>query len=101
MRALGHLRCLGNIINGSLAIYGLGKHLWFGEDLLCLQRTAEGNAEIRKALDLDLLSTVLHTDLAWRLCMARRYDEPIAQASHVLELDPDSSLRTLGTRVRL
>jgi TolB-like protein/DNA-binding winged helix-turn-helix (wHTH) protein/Tfp pilus assembly protein PilF len=66
-------------------------HVWYGEDLVCLERTDEGIAEIRKALDLDPLSIALHTDLAWRLYMARRFDESIAQARHVLELDPNSS----------
>jgi tetratricopeptide (TPR) repeat protein len=70
--------------------YALAHH-WFGEFLVLRGRSDEGLAELRRAESLDPLSLPIKNDLARALYRARRYDEAIAGAQHVLELDPTFS----------
>jgi TolB-like protein/DNA-binding winged helix-turn-helix (wHTH) protein len=44
--------------------------------------------QIRKARDLDPLSTNINWSLGWRLYLARQYDRSIAQLRDALEMDP-------------
>jgi adenylate cyclase len=43
----------------------------------------------RKAIELDPLKAVNHSDLGWRLVSIRRCDEAVIQADRALALDPD------------
>jgi TolB-like protein/DNA-binding winged helix-turn-helix (wHTH) protein/Tfp pilus assembly protein PilF len=54
--------------------------------------------QIRKARDLDPLSTNINWSLGWRLYLARRYDASIAQLRDTLEMEPsyESAHLTLG-----
>ncbi len=62
-------------------------HQWFAELLTRLARHDEAVAEIKKARELDPLSSVINSDMIYILSMARRYDEAIEQARKTLELD--------------
>ena len=72
------------------AKYPLAHH-WFGEFLVLRGRPDEGLAELRKAKSLDPLSLPIENDLARALYRTRHYDQAIAEAQHVLELDPNFS----------
>jgi tetratricopeptide (TPR) repeat protein len=66
-------------------------HHWYGDDLVALGHAEAGIREIRKAVDLDPLSTALRTNLAWHLYLTRQYEQSLVEARHVLEVDPKSS----------
>jgi eukaryotic-like serine/threonine-protein kinase len=68
-------------------------HHWYGDIYLApMGRFDEALAEIRKAQELDPLSSIISTDLGKELIYARRYDEGIAQLKKTLEMDPDFAL---------
>jgi len=65
-------------------------HHWYAEGyLIPMGRVDEAIAEIRKAQELDPLSTVVTVDLGKELFFARRYDEALNELRHALELDPN------------
>jgi Tfp pilus assembly protein PilF len=70
--------------------YALAHH-WFGEFLVLRGRPDEGLAELRQAESLEPLSLPIKNDLARGLYRTRHYDEAIAKAGEVLELDPNFS----------
>ena len=70
--------------------YALAHH-WFGEFLVLRGRADEGLAELRQAESLDPLSLPIKNDLARALYRTRHYDEAIAKAQQVLDLDPNFS----------
>jgi eukaryotic-like serine/threonine-protein kinase len=74
-------------------------HEWLAVDILtALKRFDEAVAEIRRAEELDPLSSVTATNAGYTLVFARRYTEAIAQLKRVLNLDPNYAyaLYTLG-----
>jgi TolB-like protein/DNA-binding winged helix-turn-helix (wHTH) protein/Tfp pilus assembly protein PilF len=65
-------------------------HHWYGDTYLVLVgRIDDAIAELRKAHELDPLSSVVATDLAKRLADAHRYDEAVALFQKTLDVDPD------------
>lgn len=65
-------------------------HHWYGDTYLILVgKIDEAIAELRKAHELDPLSSVIATDLAKRLSDAHRYDEAVALFQKTLDVDPD------------
>ena len=70
--------------------YALAHH-WFGEFLVLRGRPDEGLAELRQAESLEPLSLPIKNDLARGLYRTRHYDEAIAKAREVLDLDPNFS----------
>jgi TolB-like protein len=64
-------------------------HKWYGNPtLVAIGRFDEAIKEIKRAAELDPLSTIINSDLGWTLMLARRYDEAIAQLRKTLEMDP-------------
>ena len=55
--------------------------------LMCLGRTEESLAEIKRALELDPTSVVINTSFGFRLFYARRYDEAGEQLHKTLEME--------------
>jgi TolB-like protein/DNA-binding winged helix-turn-helix (wHTH) protein/Tfp pilus assembly protein PilF len=65
-------------------------HHWYGDTYLVLEgRIDDAIAELRKAHELDPLSSAVATDLAKRLSDAHGYDEAVALFQKTLDLDPD------------
>jgi tetratricopeptide (TPR) repeat protein len=63
-------------------------HQWHGEFLACLGHHEEGIAELKRAIDLDPLSLIIHATLARHgYYFARRYDQAIEQLRQTLEMD--------------
>jgi eukaryotic-like serine/threonine-protein kinase len=72
--------------------YATARH-WYGDIYLApMGRVDEALAEIRKAQELDPLSSIISTDLGKELIYTRRYDEAVAQLKQTLEMDPDFAL---------
>jgi TolB-like protein/DNA-binding winged helix-turn-helix (wHTH) protein/Tfp pilus assembly protein PilF len=55
---------------------------------IAMGRFDDSLEQIRKARDLDPLSTNINWSLGWRLYLARQYDGSIAQLRDTLEMDP-------------
>ncbi|HEX6897648.1 MAG TPA: winged helix-turn-helix domain-containing protein [Bryobacteraceae bacterium] len=64
-------------------------HLWYGRFLASQGRSTEAIAEGRRALQADPLSLFARRELLNLLFAARRYDETIAEARHLLQINPD------------
>ena len=62
---------------------------WYGEFLAAMGRREEALETIERAREHDPLSRSIHATLVFVLLLARRFDEAIAQARQVLEVDPD------------
>jgi TolB-like protein/Tfp pilus assembly protein PilF len=62
-------------------------HSWYGLMLATLGRAEASLDESRRAVDLDPLSLLLNLNLGWACYQARRYDDALKQAHHLLELD--------------
>jgi TolB-like protein/Flp pilus assembly protein TadD len=63
-------------------------HQWYGEYLAALGKHEEAIAAIRKAIELDPLSLIIHGTLGRHgYYFARRYDEAIAQLRKTLDMD--------------
>ncbi|MDE3137175.1 MAG: winged helix-turn-helix domain-containing protein [Acidobacteriota bacterium] len=75
--------CLELDPNNAIARQGYGGYL------MALGRIEEALAEIRKAQELDPLSLVIGTEVAWNLYMARQFDKAVQQARRVLEMEPE------------
>jgi tetratricopeptide (TPR) repeat protein len=64
-------------------------HQWYGRlMLLMLGQFDRAIAEVKRAVELDPVSPIIHADLGTVYTVARRYDEAIEQFRHTLELDP-------------
>jgi TolB-like protein len=68
--------------------YGTAHH-WYAWHLIMMGSNGEGDAELRKAENLDPLSLIISADLADALCIAHLYDEAILQSRKTLEMDPN------------
>ncbi|HEY6186653.1 MAG TPA: protein kinase [Pyrinomonadaceae bacterium] len=64
-----------------------GAHEAYSYLLSAQGRFAEGQREIRRAVEMNPLSAMDVTMLAWNLYQARQYDEVIAQCQKVFEID--------------
>jgi TolB-like protein/DNA-binding winged helix-turn-helix (wHTH) protein/Tfp pilus assembly protein PilF len=64
-------------------------HHWYAYDLVARGRTDEALREVRRAQEIDPLSTIISADLGEILCYARRDDEAIEQARRTLKADPN------------
>ena len=64
-------------------------HQWHGESLVSMGRFDQGLAELKKARDLDPLSSIINTNLGLNFYWARRYDLAIEQLERALELEPN------------
>jgi Flp pilus assembly protein TadD len=65
-------------------------HLWLAVELARLGRHGEGLAEIRKAQQLDPLSTVINGNIVGFLLAADRYDDAIKEGEKAIRLEPDN-----------
>jgi serine/threonine-protein kinase len=64
-------------------------HHWLGADLSNIKRFDDSIAEMKRAEELDPLSSIIGTNLADMLFFARRYDEAITQYKRILVRDPN------------
>ncbi|HJQ25287.1 MAG TPA: winged helix-turn-helix domain-containing protein [Blastocatellia bacterium] len=64
-------------------------HQWHGESLVSMGLIDQGLAELKKARDLDPLSSIINTNLGLNFYFARRYDLAIEQLERALELEPN------------
>jgi TolB-like protein/DNA-binding winged helix-turn-helix (wHTH) protein/Flp pilus assembly protein TadD len=65
-------------------------HHWYGDTYLApTGKVNQAIEEIRRAQELDPLSTIIATDLGKQLIFARRYGEAFPQLRRALELDPN------------
>ncbi|MCI0491144.1 MAG: winged helix-turn-helix domain-containing protein [Blastocatellia bacterium] len=64
-------------------------HHWYGEYLMLRGRADEAKAAFERALELNPLSVIINSDLAWVLYYGRDYDAAINQSRKALELDRD------------
>ncbi len=62
-------------------------HHWYGEYFMLIGRSNEAKAEFKRALELDPLSVIMNSDLAWLLYYVHDYDAAIDQARKTLDLD--------------
>ncbi len=67
-------------------------HGWSGLCLSGMGRLDEAVTAVRRALDSDPLSLVLHHHAAWIYFLARRYDEAIEQCRKALQMEPNYPL---------
>ena len=68
-------------------------HHWYGAAFLFqMKRFDEAVAEMRRAQELDPLSSIINTDLGQTYYFARRYEEAITQLRYTLELNPNFDL---------
>jgi TolB-like protein/DNA-binding winged helix-turn-helix (wHTH) protein/Tfp pilus assembly protein PilF len=67
-------------------------HEWYAWHLLVTGRNREGLFELRMAESLDPLSLIISADLADALCIARQFDQSVAQSMKTLEIDPRFAL---------
>jgi DNA-binding SARP family transcriptional activator/Flp pilus assembly protein TadD len=70
-------------------------HHWYHECLTAMGRFDEQMAEILLAQELDPLSLIINTDVAWGLYYGRVYDEAIDQLHRTLELDANFAVAHL------
>jgi DNA-binding winged helix-turn-helix (wHTH) protein/TolB-like protein/Tfp pilus assembly protein PilF len=63
-------------------------HQWYSEYLSGQGRHEEAIAEIRRAKEINPVSLIINAVEAWVLYHAREYDQAIAQAQKVVEMDP-------------
>src|SRR5262249_10692527 len=79
-------------------------HEWYGRlTLLAIGQFDRAMAEASRAIELDPISPIGHTDAASVYMFTRRYDEAIAQWRRTLETDPDFywAHRQLGLALEL
>jgi DNA-binding SARP family transcriptional activator/Flp pilus assembly protein TadD len=70
-------------------------HHWYHECLTAMGRFDEQMAEILLAQELDPLSLIINTDVAWGLYYGRAYDEAIDQLHRTLEFDANFAVAHL------
>src|SRR5262249_16105081 len=79
-------------------------HQWYGRlPLLMTGQFDRAIAEVKRAVALDPVSPIIHSDLGTVYLVARRYDEAIEQFHNALELDPQFywAHRILGAALEL
>jgi TolB-like protein/Tfp pilus assembly protein PilF len=79
-------------------------HQWYGRlTLLANGQFDHAIAEVKRAVELDPVSPIGHTDLATVYMTERRYDEAIAELRNTLEMEPDFywAHRQLGMALEL
>jgi TolB-like protein/Tfp pilus assembly protein PilF len=79
-------------------------HQWYGRlPLLMTGQFDRAIAEVKRAVALDPVSPIIHSDLGTVYLVARRYDEAIEQFHNALELDPQFywAHRNLGSALEL
>jgi serine/threonine protein kinase/tetratricopeptide (TPR) repeat protein len=64
-------------------------HHWYALQLSMLGRNSEALTEIRRAVELDPLSLIINTNLAWVYYFARDYDRAVENFKKTLEMDPN------------
>jgi TolB-like protein/Flp pilus assembly protein TadD len=65
-------------------------HHWYGRlTLVMLGQLDHAMAEVKRAYELDPVSSIIHSDLGGVNYMARRYDEAIKQLRSTVEIDPE------------
>lgn len=64
-------------------------HQWYSEYLSAMGRFDEALTEIRRAKEIDPLSSVINAGEVWILYFARRYDEAIDHGRKLTELNPE------------
>ncbi len=69
-------------------------HHWHAGALAALGRHDEAITSVRRALQLDPLSSSVKSDLGWYLLFAGRWQEAIEECSAILDLHPDLSWAT-------
>lgn len=62
-------------------------HHWYALQLSALGRHTEALPEIKRAVELDPLSLIINTNLAWAQYFARDYDRAIENFKKTLEMD--------------
>jgi len=62
---------------------------WYGFDLLVMGRQGEAMAAMRRALDLDPVSSTANISQAWFFYLTRQYNKSIEQCLRTLELHPN------------
>lgn len=63
-------------------------HQWYSEYLTAMGRFDEALVEIRRAKEIDPLSTIINAGEVWVLYFARRYDEAIKHGREIAEINP-------------
>jgi TolB-like protein/DNA-binding winged helix-turn-helix (wHTH) protein/Flp pilus assembly protein TadD len=61
-------------------------HHWYGYYLMLTGRVKEGDAEMRRALELDPLSPIINANIGMGFYMARQFDAAIAHWQKALEM---------------
>ena len=65
-------------------------HHWYGRlTLVMIGQLEHAMAEVKRAYELDPVSSIIHADLGGVNFLARRYDEAIQQLRGTVEMDPD------------
>jgi TolB-like protein/DNA-binding winged helix-turn-helix (wHTH) protein/Tfp pilus assembly protein PilF len=64
-------------------------HSAYAGFLNAMGKSEEAMTRIQRAVEIDPLSLGVITDVAWELYWARRYDEAIAQARKVVDINPN------------
>jgi tetratricopeptide (TPR) repeat protein len=64
-------------------------HQWYAEYLRTMGRLEEALGEMKRALELDPLSPIIHAGVGWTYYYARQYDSAIEQCRKTLEMHPD------------
>ena len=64
-------------------------HHWYGDFLAGRGRLDEALKEMRRGLELDPLSRIIRTEVAWIYYLKRRDDEAMTQTDSVVQLDPN------------
>jgi TolB-like protein/DNA-binding winged helix-turn-helix (wHTH) protein/Tfp pilus assembly protein PilF len=67
-------------------------HHWYGYYLMLTGRTKDGEAEMRRALELDPLSPIINANIGLSFYMARQYDAALAHWQKALEMHRDYGL---------
>jgi TolB-like protein/Flp pilus assembly protein TadD len=79
-------------------------HHWYGTlTLVMIGQLEHAMAEVKRAYELDPVSSIIHADLGGVNFLARRYDEAIQQLRGTVEMDPDffRAHRWLGMALEL
>jgi TolB-like protein/Tfp pilus assembly protein PilF len=64
-------------------------HQWYASYLVAYERFDEAIAEARRTQELEPLSLIATSHLAWILYLSGKSDEAIEQCQHIIELDPN------------
>jgi TolB-like protein/DNA-binding winged helix-turn-helix (wHTH) protein/Tfp pilus assembly protein PilF len=67
-------------------------HHWYALELMVMGRVDEALNQIKLARDLDPLSLIINTNMAFILSSAQQYDQAIEQSRKTLEMDPNFAL---------